>query len=408
MLAKIFAYTLNGGISGSGTKGMIDQIYKLGIGLNCSGQDRECPEISYSDKGASVIQQAQALGLSLMQGVIKNMLDIFQTSRFQLKSIGDQAKDEMDSIENTYLGSAIGAGITGFFFPSAANLWNSIAQAQAALSMAKMSAQFVSKISDFSISLILLPLIFFVMVTVFSIGVSFSLIMPLTPFILFWAGKISWLLLLIEAFFAAPIVALGLVSPEGHFAFGKSSPAIQIGFNLILRPAFMICGLTVGLALTYIIVTISAKGFHTIADQLLKFIPTYQTAASNYAQGIFSLLLIFSYSTFLMFCFTKCFSLIYQLPDKVLHWIGFSGQERAGESEMQQFQSSVTQNAQAAGSAGQSSVDKGIQTYEKSTESHKAAQENVTQKQMDQDNKFSEIGSTAGNQAREAAKTLMA
>lgn len=68
----------------------------------------------------------------------------------------------------------------------------------------------------------------FVLITLFGIGVLFALIIPLTPFILFWAGKIAWLLLVIEALIAAPIVALGIVYPQGHEVLAKQKLVFRL------------------------------------------------------------------------------------------------------------------------------------------------------------------------------------
>lgn len=189
----------------------------------------------------------------------------------------------------------------------------------------------------------------------FGIGVLFALVIPMTPFILFWAGKMAWLLLVIEALVAAPIVALGIVYPEGHEVFGKAESGVQIMLSLVLRPVLMIVGIITAMVLTYVIISASAKGFHVVATQLSSM---HGASNDSYVTGSFNLLLVLMYATFLSMAFYKCFSLIYILPDKILMWIGGGQNERAGAEEMQEIKSTTSQQAQSMASSATQTVDK--------------------------------------------------
>lgn len=256
------------------------------------------------------------------------------------------------------------------------------------------------KLASFSLSLIWLPLVIFVLTTIFSIGISFSLIIPLTPFILFWAGKTAWLLLVIEAMIAAPIVALGLVYPEGHEVFGKSESSIQIGMSLVFRPVFMVLGMIFGIGLTYIVIKYSAYGFHSITDSLLSLMPEGDGSdAATYARGIFSCMIIFLYATFLSMAFVKCFSLIYLLPDKVLRWIGNTTSEHAGESEIQEFKGAGMQYAQGAAQAGGQTLNEGINAQKSKTQSYQ-------QGKFETSKAGSQLGMSASRDAANAVKQI--
>ncbi|MCF6775472.1 DotA/TraY family protein [Thiotrichales bacterium 19X7-9] len=351
----------------------------------------------FAAKNFSMIQNVQAVGMSLLEGSINSMLGVFSHAQSELEKIQDYAEAKTSNAE----GNALGYGIGGAILP----LWQGTFQAQTNLEYAEVMFDVTMKLATFSLSLIWLPLVLFVLSSIFSIAITFSLIIPLTPYILFWAGKTAWLLLVIEAMVAAPFVALGLIYPEGHEVFGKSEPAIQIAMNLVLRPAFMIVGMICAIGLTYIIIDYSAAGFHAVVDSLLNLMPASNgTDAGTYARGTFTCMIIFLYATFITMAFMKCFSLIYVLPDKVLQWIGNTRSERTGEAEIQEFKSAGTQYAQGAAQAGGQSLTQGIEAEKSYTQSHNQGTMDVSKATSERN---SAIAKDTSNTAQEIGKTIM-
>lgn len=84
---------------------------------------------------------------------------------------------------------------------------------------------------------------------------------PIIPYMVFTFGTIAWLMAVIEAMVAAPIVALGVSSPEGDQAFGKGEQAIMLLMNVFLRPSMMIIGYIAGIMMSYVGVWILMTGF---------------------------------------------------------------------------------------------------------------------------------------------------
>lgn len=93
------------------------------------------------------------------------------------------------------------------------------------------------------------------------IGFVTAYYIPLLPYMMFLFGVIAWLMSVVEAMVAAPIVALGITHPEGHDAFGKGEQAIMIMLNVFLRPAMMIIGYIFAISLSYVGVWILNAGF---------------------------------------------------------------------------------------------------------------------------------------------------
>jgi defect-in-organelle-trafficking protein DotA len=94
-----------------------------------------------------------------------------------------------------------------------------------------------------------------------SIGFITAYYIPLLPYMIFTFASIAWLIAVIEAMVAAPIVALGVTHPEGHEAFGKGEPAIMILMNVFLRPSMMIIGFIAAISLSYTGVLLLNTGY---------------------------------------------------------------------------------------------------------------------------------------------------
>ncbi|MCF6764469.1 DotA/TraY family protein [Thiotrichales bacterium 19S3-7] len=373
---------------------LLSKIYKIG-----SVPDN-IKDKNFAAKNFSMIQNVQAVGMALIEGTINSMIGIFSHAKDQLQQIQNSAKQQFGEAEDHAKGYAAANAFT-------LGLFGSTFSAQTNLEFAKVMFNVTMQLATFSLSLMWLPLVIFVLGSVFSIGISFSLVIPLTPYILFWAGKTAWLLLVIEAMIAAPFVSLGLVYPEGHEVFGKAEPGIQICMNLILRPVFMVLGMIFAIGLTYIVIQYSAEGFHTITDSLLNLMPASDGSdAASYARGTFSCMIIFMYATFLSMAFMKCFSLIYVIPDKVLQWIGNTRGERAGEAEIQEFKGAAQSYSQSAGQAGGQTMSQGIDAEKSYASSYVQGQKEQSQASAQRNLSASTDAGSTAKQAGEAALML--
>lgn len=115
-----------------------------------------------------------------------------------------------------------------------------------------------------------MPLIIAWVSVMVSVGMVTAYYIPLLPYMIFTFGSIAWLMAVVEAMVAGPIVALGVTHPEGHEAFGKGEQAIMILMNVFLRPSMMIIGYIFGIALSYVGVWILNAGF----EHAVSFIQT--------------------------------------------------------------------------------------------------------------------------------------
>lgn len=366
---------------------LINQIYTVGFHNSVVGRegiedqegqddgDAASTPASIVSNSYSQLQQLQAIGYNLMVETINSAMNVLERVSEQMNQVKKFASSQM-----TTAAVISGAGALA----SLANPFggaNVIGQWIGGVAVAKATFNVGYLMAEFALSTVWLPIMLYVLSSIFAIGVLFAIIIPMTPFILFWAGKIAWLLLVIEAAFAAPLMALGIAYPEGHNVFGKAQPGIQMLLGLTLRPALMICGLFVGIVLTYVIVGYSADAFHNVASTLMDFLPPSSTGKEYfYAQGIFALLLVFMYASFIALVFTKCWSPIYELPRKVLEWVG--GKDAASDSgadDARQMEQKTSGYADSAAQSGGQSLERGVSTKQDNTKQYTSQEQGMVE-----------------------------
>ncbi|MDX1900677.1 MAG: type IVB secretion system protein DotA [Gammaproteobacteria bacterium] len=197
---------------------------------------------------------------------------------------------------------------------------------------------------------ILGPLLSLLLGAIFSFGAVLSVYVPLIPYMIFIAGGMGWILATVEAMVAAPIVALGILSPGGqHDILGRSEPAAMLLLNLFLRPSLMVFGLMAGILVSIAIMSMVNAGFLNAMYSI------------NSDPGLFeSAFFIAIYCTIVITVISKSFSLIYVIPERVLTWIGGPAVQY-GEQEMLQSAKQAVESAaggisKAGGEAGQAGL----------------------------------------------------
>lgn len=178
---------------------------------------------------------------------------------------------------------------------------------------------------------------------IWGIGASLAVYVPLIPFIIFTTATVGWLIAVIEAILAAPLICIGLVMPSGD-ELGRLETALMILANVFLRPLLMILGFILAGRIYSAAVYIVDKGMLEVLNTI-----NVQTIFS-------SILVFFIYASFIMGVTNTCFSIIYGLPDKVLRWIGGGHPEATDMSAAQAAKSSISA---AAGEIGKGMADTG-------------------------------------------------
>lgn len=166
-------------------------------------------------------------------------------------------------------------------------------------------------------------------------GVILSLYLPLYPYVLFTFASIGWLMLVLEAMVAAPLVAFGLTHPEGHDFLGKAEQAVMLFLGVFLRPVLMVIGMVAGMIVSYVAFKLLIYGFVGIlgdvfgqASHTTLASTIVHVAQSEDGHGVSILGLIVLPALLIMFSMMvytitqHCFSLIHSLHENIMRWIG--------------------------------------------------------------------------------------
>lgn len=200
-----------------------------------------------------------------------------------------------------------------------------------------------------------MPVVFFFILYLISIGGLLGVYVPLLPFTLFTFGVIGWFTAVIEAMVAAPIIALGILSPGGqHEILGRAEPAVMIILNVIMRPVLMIFGMIAALLLSYVVIYLINGAFLSVVVSITG------SGTAHAGMGLIeSFLFIMAYASLVVTAISKCFELIHVIPSKALRYIGGQA-ESYGEAEAaEKMRGAVSQGGEVAGGAAKGVGDKG-------------------------------------------------
>jgi conjugal transfer/type IV secretion protein DotA/TraY len=207
----------------------------------------------------------------------------------------------------------------------------------------------------------LFPVLIFFIGFCFSFGGMLAFYIPMIPYIVFLVGALGWMLSVIEAVFAAPFVALGILSPGGqHDLLGKSEPAMFMLFNIFMRPSLMIVGMSAAMVVAPVAIKLVNLTFSTAMGTII----------SN--PGPIELIFIIVVYTFIIITvINKVFTLIHVIPERVITWVGGQAAPGGGEAEALQ-----TVKGGAEGAAGRigGGATGGAETIMAGAAAHKAMQ----------------------------------
>lgn len=164
-------------------------------------------------------------------------------------------------------------------------------------------------------------------------GGTLAVVIPFIPALAYFLSVTAWLVSTVETIVAAPIVAVGIIHPDGqHPVWGKAEPAIMLIISMFLRPSLMVIGLSAGVLLSFITMQFINFGFQSAMFSVLAEEPSSVEAA----------IFLITYVGLVLACVNKSFSAIDAIPEQVMRWI--SGGEGAkfgtGQEAMQKLQGS--------------------------------------------------------------------
>ncbi|MDF1796595.1 MAG: DotA/TraY family protein [Coxiellaceae bacterium] len=227
----------------------------------------------------------------------------------------------------------------------------------------------------------LMPMWTMIATSLFAAGFMLAFYAPLYPYLLFLFGVIGWLLSVVEAMIAAPLVCFGMTHPEGHDFMGRAEQALMLALGVFLRPALMVIGFLAGLLMTYVgysfVNTVLGRVFASAfggtlspGDQytpmggvwtVITGSPHSRGQNSHFTGHDFSdfllvPLLLVAYGMVVIEVVNQCFSAIHVIPDQVLRWIGGPVQQDTTEQRAGAVKGVMSSASQQAGQAGSTGV----------------------------------------------------
>lgn len=180
-------------------------------------------------------------------------------------------------------------------------------------------------------------------------GVTLGLYMPMVPYLVFTFSALTWIIMVIEAMLAAPLIALTLIVPSED-EMGKAGHAIAILLGIFLRPALMILGFIMAIQLLIVAVgMLNAAFWSTIMAA---------TGGAN-GVGVFGLIsILLLYASIAMGMVHEAFSLIYLVPNKVMRWIGAGGEQDEAMSKVKELKGSTQKGAGMGAGLMKAGLDK--------------------------------------------------
>lgn len=177
-----------------------------------------------------------------------------------------------------------------------------------------------------------------------AVGAFLAVYLPLMPFIYFFFAVMNWFIAVIETMVAAPLVALGIIHPEGHDLWGKAEPAVMLTVNVFLRPALILFGFIAGMLLSYILIQILTNGFALAIGEGFNSWAVLVNPVAFFFYVVFYLGVLF-------IIIQQSFKLTIDIPNRVLQWLGFQGQlggnmDEATQQTKQQHQQGAQESQQ--------------------------------------------------------------
>lgn len=203
------------------------------------------------------------------------------------------------------------------------------------------------------------------MLAMLGAGLSLSYYIPMLPYILWLGAVFGWVVLIVEAVIAAPIWAVTHLAPDGDGVVGRGGQGYMLVLSLTLRPALMVFGFAAAAAVM--------KPMGLFLNET--FMATFFASTSPGFTGFLRILAgSVIYATLMMMIINRVFSLIHQIPDGILRWIGGGDNVIGREANEANAGAGKALAAGAALGSSMSAVNNGTQQLGSALRQHRADQ----------------------------------
>jgi len=164
------------------------------------------------------------------------------------------------------------------------------------------------------------PPIFALIMVLFVFGCTLAYYLPIIPYLVYTFAVVGWFMAAIETMVASPLISLAIMAPGGeHEVFGKAVNSIFLLFNVFLRPILLVFGLIAAILLMGVVISMINAGFSQVMNSV------GGQGISAITDPIELIVFIFMYIALVTLTVNKCCSIIPEMPDKVMKWLGAQG-----------------------------------------------------------------------------------
>lgn len=178
-----------------------------------------------------------------------------------------------------------------------------------------------------------------------------AMYIPSLPVIIYTLAVMGWLIAVIEAMIGAPLILLGMTSPQGHDVFGSSVQTLMLLFAVFIRPATLVVAFVLSIISLSVVAlmttTLMLPITNSIIQEMIKVVSNNGLAAATI---IMIILLTYLYVFLKMIEMT--FSMVFRVPYAVLSWIGIPLSGISEQDAMNDLTGSIQSGSQGIGSAG--------------------------------------------------------
>lgn len=176
-----------------------------------------------------------------------------------------------------------------------------------------------------------------------ALGNFISMYIPSLPVIIFTLAVMGWLIAVIEAMIGAPLILLGMTSPQGHDVFGSSTQTLMLLFAVFIRPATLVISFVLGIISLSVMSLMTSIMLIPITNTIITDMITLKLDGLPTAVIIMMILLLYLYIFMKMIEMTL--SMIFRVPYMVLRWIGVPLTGISEESALQSVSASLEKGA---------------------------------------------------------------
>ena len=162
----------------------------------------------------------------------------------------------------------------------------------------------------------------------FGAGILLMYVTPLLPFVRFMFGVAGWLINILEAIIAIPLVAIAHLNTSSSGISGDMARrAYFMIFSIFLRPALLIVGLVVSLMMFIVSIGI-------LNDMYKAAVLGFMGTSTGGAGGGFSIIMYTVMYVGLAYGLCNlCFKLIEEIPNHAMNWIGQASSREIHQDE---------------------------------------------------------------------------